>query len=111
VVREGRQGVIILEQVLIWSELVSRFELARLHDRPLRPQDIVELKQAEKLAKMFLEWDIDPDTQDVKDVLKNMIEVCLGSEDDYQGEGEIQDVKAEKDTLEVQEMIDWYCAE
>jgi hypothetical protein len=55
---------------------------------------------------MFLEWDIDPDTQDVKDVLKNMIEVCLGSEDDYQGEGEIQDVKAEKDTLEVQEMID-----
>ena len=31
---------------------------------------------------MFLEWDIDPDTQDVQDVLKNMIEVCLGDEDE-----------------------------
>ena len=71
--------------ILTQSELVAKFEIARLHDKPLRPQDVVELKKAEKLAKMFLEWDIDPDTQDVQDVLKNMIEVCLGDEDEDEG--------------------------
>ena len=71
--------------ILTQSELVAKFEIARLHDKPLRPQDVVELKKAEKLAKMFLEWDIDPDTQDVQDVLKNMIEVCLGEKDVDEG--------------------------
>jgi len=73
---------LVIGAILTQSELVAKFEIARLHDKPLRPQDVVELKKAEKLAKMFLEWDIDPDTQDVQDVLKNMIEVCLGDEDE-----------------------------
>ena len=52
---------------------------------------------------MFFEWDIDPDTQDVKDVLKNMIEVCLGDDDNNEDGGEVQEVKPESDPLPVQE--------
>lgn len=63
------------------SELVSKFEVARIHDRPLSAQDVKELKQAEELAKMFLAWDIDETTQDVLDVLRNMIEVVYGGDD------------------------------
>jgi hypothetical protein len=64
------------------SELLARFEIGRLHDKPLTPEDIKELRQAERLAKRFLEWEIDPETQDVMMILKDMVEMSLNEEED-----------------------------
>lgn len=54
---------------------------------------------------MFLEWDIDPDTQDVKDVLKNMIEVCLGEDSEEVNEPDEQDVKPQLDQQPGSEIV------
>ncbi|ORY26954.1 putative meiotic recombination-related protein, partial [Naematelia encephala] len=55
------------------TELMSKFELAKLLDRELTEDEKAELEDAEYLARQFLEWDIDADTQDVMDILKDMV--------------------------------------
>lgn len=89
------------------SELISKFEIARIHDRPLSAQDVKELKQAEELAKMFLAWDIDETTQDVLDVLRNMIEVVYGGDDDEEEEkAEVHDGVGNEPVAKVEEIDD-----
>lgn len=43
-------------------------------DATLTIENIREIKAAEELAKRFLTWDIDPDSEDVIEVLQKMIE-------------------------------------
>lgn len=37
-------------------------------------ENIQEIKAAEELARRFLTWDIDPESEDVMEVLRQMIE-------------------------------------
>ena len=63
------------------SELISRFEIAKINARELSRAETKELQQAEELAKRFIGWDIDEETQDVMDILKDMIDAVYGDED------------------------------
>jgi hypothetical protein len=54
----------------------------KIHEKPLDEREIRKLEQAEKLAAKFLQWDIDPKTQDVMEILRNMVEECGGLDDD-----------------------------
>lgn len=56
----------------------------------MTPQDVKELKEAEELAKRFLRWDIDPETQDVMIVLRDMVEACLDLEEAEDGSSEVE---------------------
>ena len=72
------------------SELISRFEIAKINARELSRAETKELQRAEELAKRFIGWDIDEETQDVMDILKDMIDAVYGDEDS-DGEDERQD--------------------
>lgn len=63
------------------SELISRFEIAKINARELSRAETKELQRAEELAKRFIGWDIDEETQDVMDILKDMIDAVYGDED------------------------------
>lgn len=55
-------------------------------DQELTSEEVDELDQAEKLAKLFLAWDIDPETEDVRVKLQDMLDeverMGLDDEDD-----------------------------
>jgi hypothetical protein len=70
------------------SELISRFEIAKINQRELSPEETKELQQAEELARRFLAWDIDENTQDVMDILKDMIDAVYGEEEEDNSETE-----------------------
>lgn len=50
------------------------FEISKLLDATLTMENIQEIKAAEELARRFLTWDIDPESEDVIEVLRQMIE-------------------------------------
>jgi len=94
------------------SELISRFEIAKINQRELSPEETKELQQAEELARRFLAWDIDENTQDVMDILKDMIDAVYGGEEEENPEAEeatqaprIQDVDDQGQTASLAQ--DW----
>lgn len=56
------------------TKCVTKFEISKLLDATLTIENIREIKAAEELAKRFLTWDIDPDSEDVIEILQKMIE-------------------------------------
>ncbi|KIR53753.1 DNA mismatch repair protein MSH5 [Cryptococcus gattii Ru294] len=56
------------------TKCVSTFEISKLLDATLTMENIQEIKAAEELARRFLTWDIDPESEDVMEVLRQMIE-------------------------------------
>ncbi|WVQ87582.1 hypothetical protein IAS59_001308 [Cryptococcus gattii] len=56
------------------TKCVSTFEISKLLDATLTMENIQEIKAAEELARRFLTWDIDPESEDVIEVLRQMIE-------------------------------------
>nr|KIR86655.1 DNA mismatch repair protein MSH5 [Cryptococcus tetragattii IND107] len=56
------------------TKCVSMFEISKLLDATLTMENIQEIKAAEELARRFLTWDIDPESEDVIEVLRQMIE-------------------------------------
>jgi hypothetical protein len=67
------------------SECLEKFEISKLLDAELTPEDITELQEAEELCRRFLSWEIDEETQDARDILMDMLEPQQEEED-----GEIQ---------------------
>jgi hypothetical protein len=63
-------------------ELLVNFEISKLLDAELTTEDITELQEAEELCRRFLSWDIDEETQDVRDILMDMLEPQQEEEDD-----------------------------
>lgn len=59
---------------MLISKCVSTFEISKLLDATLTMENIQEIKAAEELTRRFLTWDIDPDSEDVIEVLRQMIE-------------------------------------
>ena len=59
------------------SELMANFELSKLWDKELSKEERQDLEEAEILAKKFLQWEIDPKTTDVLEVLKSMVESTI----------------------------------
>ena len=55
-------------------ECIANFEISKLLDDKLSDQDIKELQEAEMLAKRFLDWHIDEETQDIMELLKDMLD-------------------------------------
>ncbi|GFZ44458.1 LOW QUALITY PROTEIN: hypothetical protein JCM24511_02180 [Saitozyma sp. JCM 24511] len=63
------------------TELLVNFEISKLLDAELTPEDINELQEAEELCRRFLSWEIDEETQDVRDILMDMLEPQQEEED------------------------------
>lgn len=64
-----------------------------MYDQALTPRHIKELKEAERLVKKFLSWDIDAKTQDVMMILTEMVESCIDideEEDDTDASGRVE---------------------
>lgn len=59
-----------------FSECIATFQLSKILDAELTEEDEAELAEAETLAKRFLSWDIDEETTDVMDVLRDILEVA-----------------------------------
>ncbi|KAK4685894.1 DNA mismatch repair protein MSH5, partial [Tremellales sp. Uapishka_1] len=62
-----------LDMAYLFSDILSKFEVSRLLDGELTQEDRQELQDAEKLARRFLDWDIDDDAIDVRDSLVSML--------------------------------------
>jgi hypothetical protein len=85
-------------------ELLVNFEISKLLDAELTTEDITELQEAEELCRRFLSWDIDEETQDVRDILMDMLEPQQEEEDDgieygqdgHDEQDEIADRKADR---------------
>lgn len=95
------------------SKCVTKFEISKLLDATLTIENIREIKAAEELAKRFLTWDIDPDSEDVIEVLQKMIEatdIFLEEDTSIYAEGSAnrQNVTIDDDgCIDSSEGIDW----
>ncbi|WWC57496.1 uncharacterized protein I303_100028 [Kwoniella dejecticola CBS 10117] len=64
----------VVERAKYVTECVSKFDLSKLHDNKLTPAREAELKANEELAKKFLSWTFDGNTQVIRDVIEDMLE-------------------------------------
>jgi hypothetical protein len=87
------------------SECVSKFELHKIYDTQLTPEQADELALAEAVVRAFVTWDISPETVDVAMQVKEMLEKAelevqealeqgqdgsQGGEEIDEGEGEVK---------------------
>ena len=56
------------------SECVSKFELHKIYDTQLTPEQADELALAEAVVRAFVTWDISPESVDVAMQVKEMLE-------------------------------------
>ncbi|WVQ82858.1 hypothetical protein IAT38_004993 [Cryptococcus sp. DSM 104549] len=83
------------------TECVSKFEISKLLDATLTDENRREIKAAEELAKRFLTWDIDPETEDVMEVLREMLKAAdLCMEEDLDETSEKQGTRQEDEDTE-----------
>jgi hypothetical protein len=85
----------VVDGKLIRSECVSKFELHKIYDTQLTPEQADELALAEAVVRAFVTWDISPESVDVAMQVREMLEkaelevqeALEQGEDDSQGEG------------------------
>ncbi|WWC90295.1 uncharacterized protein L201_005228 [Kwoniella dendrophila CBS 6074] len=64
----------VVDRATFVTECVSNSELHKIHDTPLTSKQEAELRANEELAKLFLGWNIDEDTENVRDKVEHMLE-------------------------------------
>ncbi|WWC97660.1 hypothetical protein V866_004544 [Kwoniella sp. B9012] len=64
----------IVDRAIFVTECVSKFELHRIQNTHITPTEEAELKANEVLAARFLGWAIDPDIENVRTKVEDMLE-------------------------------------
>ncbi|WVQ94393.1 hypothetical protein IAU59_001472 [Kwoniella sp. CBS 9459] len=64
----------IVDRARFVTECMSKFEFHKLHDTFLTPDQVKEARQAEQIAKAFFQWEVDEESEDVQEVLREMLE-------------------------------------
>ncbi|KAK8844830.1 hypothetical protein IAR55_006680 [Kwoniella newhampshirensis] len=77
----------IVERARYVTDCVSKFQVAKLHDSRMTDEQKRDMDAAEALARRFLTWVIDPEIEDVKEKLMDMLEE---TEPKYDVKAEVQ---------------------
>ncbi|WWD22617.1 hypothetical protein CI109_107110 [Kwoniella shandongensis] len=64
----------IVERAKYVTECVSRYQVSKLFDSTMTEEQKRNMQAAEQLARLFLTWDIDPEVEDVRDKMMDMLE-------------------------------------
>ena len=93
------------------SDCVSKFELHKIYDTQLTPEQADELAMAEAAVRAFVSWDISWESVDVAMQVRDMLERCELEvkemlEADKEGEGEGEGGGGEEDEVEEEGVVE-----
>jgi len=93
------------------SDCVSKFELHKIYDTQLTPEQADELAMAEAAVRAFVSWDISWESVDVAMQVRDMLEKCELEvkeilEADKEGDGEGEGGGDEEDEVEDEGVVE-----
>lgn len=93
------------------SDCVSKFELHKIYDTQLTPEQADELAMAEAAVRAFVSWDISWESVDVAMQVRDMLERCELEvkemlEADKEGEGQGEGGGGEEDEVEEEGVVE-----
>ncbi|WVF66781.1 hypothetical protein IAT40_001523 [Kwoniella sp. CBS 6097] len=78
----------IVDRARFVTECMNKFEFHKLHDASITTEQGKEIDEAEEIAKRFFQWEVDEESEDVQEVLREMLESVdlKGTKSDTSGE-------------------------